>query len=71
MNSSESNSCQNCLTVSNPGIGSVFTDVHGKSAHKVMSFLLSNEDHSSIVEEDLLPLLHKSYKKKDIYPCRG
>lgn len=65
MNSSESNRYQNCLTVSNLGIGSVFTDVHGQSAQKVMSFLLSNEDHSSIVEEDLLPLLHKSCKKKD------
>lgn len=64
MNSSESNRCQNCLTVSNHGIGAVFTDIRGKSAHKVMSSLLSNEDHLSIVEVDILLYFTKVIRRK-------
>ncbi len=65
MRSSETNRYQNCLTVSNIGIGSIFSDVNGKSAKKIMSFLLNCEDSSIIEEKDLLSLVHKSCKKKD------
>ena len=65
MNSSESNRFQNCLTVSNLGIGSIFTDVNGKSAKRVMEVVLAADDPNSISDEDLLKLIHKSCKKKD------
>ena len=65
MNSSESNRYQNCLTVSNLGIGSIFTDVNGKSAKRVMEVVLAADDPNSISDEDLLKLIHKSCKKKD------
>lgn len=65
MNSSESNRYQNCLTVSNLGIGSIFTDVNGKSAKRVMEVVLATDDPNSISDEDLLKLIHKSCKKKD------
>ena len=65
MNSSESNRYQNCLTVSNLGIGSIFTDVDGKSAKRVMKVVLAADDPNRISDEDLLKLIHKSCKKKD------
>jgi hypothetical protein len=65
MNSSESNRYQNCLTVSNLGIGSIFTNVNGKSAAKVMEAVLEAEDPNTLSDEDLLKLVHKSCKKKD------
>ena len=65
MNSSESNRFQNCLTVSNLGIGSIFTDVNGKSAKRVMEVVLAADDPNRISDEDLLKLIHKSCKKKD------
>lgn len=65
MDSSESNRYQNCLTVSNLGIGSIFTDVNGKSAKRVMEVVLAADDPNSISDEDLLKLIHKSCKKKD------
>lgn len=65
MNSSESNRYQNCLTVSNLGIGSIFTDVNGKSAKRVMEVVLAADDPNCISDEDLLKLIHKSCKKKD------
>ena len=65
MSSSESNRYQNCLTVSNLGVGSIFTDVNGKSAKRVMEVVLAADDPNSISDEDLLKLIHKSCKKKD------
>ena len=65
INSSESNRYQNCLTVSNLGIGSIFTDVNGKSAKRVMEVVLAADDPNRISDEDLLKLIHKSCKKKD------
>ena len=65
MNSSESNRYQNCLTVSNLGIGSIFTDVNGKSATRVMEAVLAADDPNDISDEDLLKLVHGRCKKKD------
>ena len=65
MNSSESNRYQNCLTVSNLGIGSIFTDVNGKSAKRVMEAVLNADDPNKLSDEDILKLVHKSCKKKD------
>ncbi len=68
MNSSESCRYQNCLTVSNLGIGSIFTDVNGKSAQRVMNAVLESEspnDPESLSDDDILKLVHKSCKKKD------
>ena len=65
MNSSESNRYQNCITVCNLGIGSIFTDVNGKSATRVMEAVLAADDPNDISDEDLLKLVHKSCKKKD------
>ena len=65
MTSSESNRYQNCLTVSNLGIGSIFTDVNGKSAKRVMEAVLNADDPNKLSDEDILKLVHKSCKKKD------
>ena len=65
MNSSESNRYQNCLTVSNLGIGSIFTDINGKSAKNVMEAVLAADDPNKLTDEDLLKLVHRSCKKKD------
>lgn len=42
MKSSEKNRIQNCMTVSNVGIGNVFSDPFGKTATEIMSYLLEN-----------------------------
>ena len=65
MNSSESNRYQNCLTVSNLGIGSIFSDTNGKSAKKVTAAVLAADDPNLITDEELLKLVHKNCKKKD------
>jgi transposase len=75
MNSSESNRYQNCLTVSNIGIGSIFSNINGKSARKVMDAVLAADDPEKLTDEDLMKLVHKSCRKKDqllaaIHGCR-
>lgn len=65
MDSSESNRYQNCMTVSNLGIGSIFTDVSGKSASRVMKAIVEAEDIDKLSDEDILKLLHSNCKKKD------
>lgn len=75
MNSSESNRFQNCLTVSNLGIGSIFTDTNGKSARKVVEAVLTADDPNVITDEDLARLVHKNCKNTDklldaIHGCR-
>lgn len=75
MNTSESNRYQNCLTVSNLGIGSIFTDINGKSAKRVMKAILDSENPNELSDKDILKLVHKSCKKKDklleaIHGCR-
>lgn len=42
MKSSEKNRIQNCMTVSNVGIGNVFSDPFGRTATDIMSYLLKN-----------------------------
>lgn len=42
MKSSEKNRIQNCMTVSNVGIGNVFSDPFGKTATEIMSYLLEH-----------------------------
>ena len=58
----EKNRYQNCLTVSNIGLASVFSDPFGKSAQAVMGELLDND---SVSDEKLLSLIHKNCKNKD------
>lgn len=55
MRSSERNRYQNCMTVSNIGIGSVFSDPFGKSAQAVMKEVLESE----IIDDDkILKCIH-------------
>lgn len=62
MRSSERNRYQNCMTVSNIGIGSVFSDPFGKSAQAVMKEILESE----IIDDDkILKCIHRSCKNKD------
>ena len=62
MRSSERNRYQNCMTVSNIGIGSVFSDPFGKSAQAVMKEVLESE----IIEDDkIIKCIHGSCKNKD------
>ena len=62
MRSSERNRYQNCMTVSNIGIGSVFSDPFGKSAQAVMKEVLESE----IIDDDkILKCIHGSCKNKD------
>lgn len=65
MNASESNRYQNCMTVSNLGLGSIFTDVTGKSASRVMEKLMETDNPENIADEDILKLIHGRCKKKD------
>ena len=64
MRSSEYNRYQNCMTISNIGLGSVFTDTFGMSAQKVMNAVL--ESNTNEYDRDkILKLVHHSCKKKD------
>lgn len=65
VNSSESNRYQNCLTVSNLGIGSIFSDTNDKSAMKVVEAVLHVDNPGKIKDEELLRLIHRNCKKKD------
>lgn len=61
MRSSEKNRYQNCMTVSNIGLGSVFSDPLGKSSKAVMQEVLNSQ---IINEENIKKLLYKSASKK-------
>ena len=62
MRSSQRNRYQNCMTVSNIGIGSVFSDPFGKSAQAVMKEVLE----SNIIEDEkILKCIHGSCRNKD------
>ena len=63
MRSSERNRYQNCMTVSNIGIGSVFSDPFGKSAQAIMKEVLLESD--IIEDEKILKCIHGSCKNKD------
>ena len=43
-NSSESCRCQNCMTVSNIGLASAFSDVNGKTGKSIMKELLKSDE---------------------------
>ena len=62
MRSSERNRYQNCMTVSNIGIGSVFSDPFGKSAQAVMKEVLESD---IIEDEKILKCIHGSCRNKD------
>lgn len=59
-NSSEKNRYQNCLTVSNLQIGSVVSDVFGKSSQRIIEKILENSDEPL----DVASLVHGSMKDK-------
>ncbi len=59
-NSSEKNRYQNCLTVSNLQIGSVVSDVFGKSSQRIIEKILENSDEPL----DIASLVHGSMKSK-------
>ena len=62
MCSSERNRYQNCMKVSNIGVGSVFSDPFGKSAQAVMKEILKSE----IIEDSkILKCNYKTCKNKD------
>lgn len=58
----EKNRYQNCLTTSNIGVASVFSDSFGKSAQAVMQEILHND---SVQDEKILKLVSNKCKKKD------
>jgi len=61
MKSSEKNRIQNCMTVSNIGIGNVFSDPFGKTATEIMSYLLNNTA-DSIDDNAVRKLIRKNTK---------
>jgi len=63
MRSSERNRYQNCMTVSNISLGSVFSDPFGKSSRAVMKAVITNQ--SDLLNEDnIKKLLYRSASKK-------
>jgi len=58
----EKNRYQNCMTTSNIGIASVFSDPFGKSAQAVMNEILHND---CVQDEQILKLVSKKCKNKD------
>ena len=61
MKSSEKNRIQNCMTVSNVGIGNVFSDPFGKSATEIMSYLLEHTA-DTIDDKAVRKLIRKNTK---------
>ena len=61
--SSEKNQFQNALTVCNVALGSVVSDIFGKSATSVINYLLEQSDNS-INHEEICSRLLRSLKKK-------
>jgi len=61
MKSSEKNRIQNCMTVSNVGIGSVFSDPFVKTATEIMSYLLENTA-DTISDKAVRKLIRKNTK---------
>lgn len=62
MRSSERNRYQNCLTVSNFGLASAFSNPFGKIATNIMKEIM----YSEIIDDDkILKLNHKKCKDKD------
>ena len=73
MKSSEKNRIQNCMTVSNVGIVGVLSDPFGKTATKIMSYLLTHTS-DSIDERAVRKLIKKGEKlnpMKSLRQSRG
>lgn len=62
MRSSERNRYQNCMTMSNIGIGSVFSDPFGKTAQAIMKEVMTSK---TIDDQKILSLVHGRCKNKD------
>ena len=62
MNSSESNRFQNCMTISNIGLGSALSDPMGSTGMKIMDELLNSDN---VTDEKILKLIHGGCKNKD------
>lgn len=61
LTTSETQRIQNCLTVSNIQLANVVSDIHGKSAQRILAKILENPNDTSF---DIEPLLHKSMLSK-------
>jgi len=61
MKSSEKNRIQNCMTVSNVGIGNIFSDPFGKTATEIMSYLLEHTA-DTIDDKAVRKLIRKNTK---------
>ncbi len=61
LTTSETQRTHNCLTVSNIQLANVVSDIHGKSAQRILTKILENPNDTSF---DIEPLLHKSMLSK-------
>lgn len=61
LTTSETQRIHNCLTVSNIQLANVVSDIHGKSAQRILNKILENPNDTSF---DIEPLLHKSMLAK-------
>ena len=61
LTTSETQRVHNCLTISNIQLANVVSDIHGKSAQRILAKILENPDDTSF---DIEPLLHKSMLSK-------
>lgn len=61
LTTSETQRTHNCLTVSNIQLANVVSDIHGKSAQRILAKILENPNDTSF---DIEPLLHKSMLPK-------
>jgi transposase len=61
MRASEKNRYQNCMTISNIGLGSVLTDTFGKTSQGIMDYLLQSDE---IDEEYCKSLIKGTARKK-------
>lgn len=64
MSASEKNRIQNSLTISNISLDSVLSDIFGKSASKILDYILSLDKPEDFNEEVVKTLLCKSAKSK-------
>ena len=61
LTTSETQRVHNCLTISNIQLANVVSDIHGKSAQRILAKILENPDDTSF---DIEHLLHKSMLSK-------
>lgn len=63
--SAEKNRIQNCMTISNIGLGSILSDPLGRSSMEVLSYLIAQKD-STLNEEEIKKRLYRTAKNKSI-----